>query len=159
MGCPQRRSVPFPDPTPESHTTVSNFPPVEEAVARLATELTFDAIPAEALAGARRLMQDQLSLQVGSAALPWSQAVLELTRAAHLPGAAHVVASGDAMSAADAAFVNATFGHGFEYDDAHRASSSSSSVLSEESATALLRAITAGDLDQPVTEFAALLRV
>jgi 2-methylcitrate dehydratase PrpD len=105
-------------------SSMGNLPPVEAAAARLVTELTFDAIPAEALAGARRLMQDQLALQVGSASLPWSQAILDLTRAAHAPGSAHVRASGDTMSAADAAFVNATFGHGFEYDDAHRASSS-----------------------------------
>ncbi|KZB83131.1 MmgE/PrpD family protein [Amycolatopsis regifaucium] len=97
---------------------------LETAAARLVTELTYDRIPADALAGARRLLQDQLGLQVGSAALPWSQAILDVTRAAHVPGTAHVTATGDAMGAADAAFVNATFGHGFEYDDAHRASSS-----------------------------------
>jgi 2-methylcitrate dehydratase PrpD len=103
---------------------MGNLPPVEEAVARLVTELTFEKIPADALAGARRLLQDQLAVQVGCAALPWSRAVLDLTRAACVPGTAHVTATGDAMSAGDAAFVNATFGHGFEYDDAHRASSS-----------------------------------
>ncbi|MEU1999888.1 MmgE/PrpD family protein [Rhodococcus sp. NPDC019627] len=103
---------------------MGTLPPVEEAVARLVTDLTFDTIPADALAGARRLIQDQLALQVASASLPWSRAVLELTRAAHAPGKAHVAASGDQLSAADAAFVNATYGHGFEYDDAHRASSS-----------------------------------
>lgn len=105
---------------------------LETAAARLVTELTYDRIPADALAGARRLLQDQLGLQVGSAALPWSQAILDVTKAAHVPGTAHVTATGDAMSAADAAFVNATFGHGFEYDDAHRASSShpGSSVVS-----------------------------
>ncbi|KFZ77064.1 2-methylcitrate dehydratase [Amycolatopsis sp. MJM2582] len=97
---------------------------LETAAARLVTDLTYDRIPADALAGARRLLQDQLGLQVGSAALPWSQAILDLTKSAHAPGTAHVTATGDAMSAADAAFVNATFGHGFEYDDAHRASSS-----------------------------------
>ncbi|WP_062996802.1 MmgE/PrpD family protein [Nocardia mikamii] len=103
---------------------MQNIPALEQAVARLVTDLEFDTIPADALAGARQLMQDQLALQVGSASLPWSKAVLELTRASHAPGGAHVTASGDAMSAADAAFVNATYGHGFEYDDAHRASSS-----------------------------------
>ncbi|MFD6063967.1 MmgE/PrpD family protein [Rhodococcus wratislaviensis] len=103
---------------------MGNIPPVEEAVARLVTDLTFDTIPADALAGARRLMQDQLALQIASASLPWSQSVLALTRAAHVPGKSHIAATGDQMSAADAAFVNATYGHGFEYDDAHRASSS-----------------------------------
>ncbi|WP_216893533.1 MmgE/PrpD family protein [Nocardia alni] len=103
---------------------MQHIPALEQSVAQLVTDLEFDSIPTEAIDGARRLMQDQLALQVGSASLPWSRAVLELTRATHAPGAAHVTASGDTMSAADAAFVNATFGHGFEYDDAHRASSS-----------------------------------
>jgi len=103
---------------------MGTLPPVEEALARLVTDLTFDTLPADALAGARRLMQDQLALQIGSASLPWSQAVLELTRTAHAPGESHIAATGEKMSAADAAFVNATYGHGFEYDDAHRASSS-----------------------------------
>ncbi|MFI9412405.1 MmgE/PrpD family protein [Nocardia gamkensis] len=101
-----------------------SLPPLESAVARLVTDLEYDSIPAEALAGARRLMQDQLAVQIGCASLPWSRAVLELTRASHAPGSAHVTASGDEMSAADAGFVNATYGHGFEYDDAHRSSSS-----------------------------------
>ncbi|MFF2392432.1 MmgE/PrpD family protein [Nocardia sp. NPDC058114] len=101
-----------------------SLPPLENAVAQLVTGLDYDSIPADALAGARRLMQDQLAVQIGCASLPWSRAVLELTKASHAPGAAHVTASSDEMSAADAAFVNATYGHGFEYDDAHRSSSS-----------------------------------
>ncbi len=103
---------------------MSSLPPLESALARLVTELDYDSIPADALAGARQLMQDQLGVQIGCASLAWSRAVLELTKSSHAPGSAHVVASGDTMSAADAAFVNATYGHGFEYDDAHRSSSS-----------------------------------
>ncbi|MGW5375752.1 MmgE/PrpD family protein [Nocardia sp. NPDC003999] len=103
---------------------MSTTPPLESAVARLVTELDYDSIPAAALDGARRLMQDQLAVQIGCAALPWSRAALELTLASHAPGAAHVTGSAHTMSAADAAFVNATYGHGFEYDDAHRSSSS-----------------------------------
>lgn len=95
---------------------------LEEAAAALVTDLTFDAIPADALTGARRLMEDQFALQVGCSSLPWCQAVLDLTRASHTPGTASVTASDDKFSAADAAFVNATFGHSFEYDDAHSAS-------------------------------------
>lgn len=100
------------------------LPPLEEAVARLVTDLRYDALPPEAIAGARQLMQDQLALQVGSASLPWSQALLALARRSHVPGRARIAASGERMSAGDAAFVNGSYGHGFEYDDAHRASSS-----------------------------------
>lgn len=101
-----------------------NLPPLEEAVARLVTDLRYDALPPEAIAGARQLMQDQLALQVGSASLPWSQALLALARRSHVPGTARIAATGERMSAGDAAFVNGSYGHGFEYDDAHRASSS-----------------------------------
>ncbi|AVH94177.1 MULTISPECIES: MmgE/PrpD family protein [Streptomyces] len=98
--------------------------PVEAAAARLVAELDHDSLPPEVVRGARRLLQDQLAVQIGCADLPWSRAVLDLTRSRHVPGGSRVVLTGDMMSAADAAFVNATFGHGFEYDDAHRASSS-----------------------------------
>lgn len=97
---------------------------VEAAVARLITDLSYDAIPPAALAGVRRLMQDQLALQVGCSTLPWCRTTSELTRRRHVPGRARITASGDRMSAGDAAFVNATYGHSFEYDDAHRSSSS-----------------------------------
>ncbi|ALJ21624.1 MmgE/PrpD family protein [Microbacterium sp. No. 7] len=99
------------------------FPPVEEAIARLVVELTYERIPADALEGVRRLMEDQLALQVGCVPLPWNRAVLALTRASHAPGRSHVTMAGDeTFSAADAAFVNATYGHSFEYDDAHEES-------------------------------------
>lgn len=101
-----------------------NLPPIEEAVARLVIDLRYDGLPPKAVAGARQLMQDQLALQVGSASLPWSRALLKLVQGSHVPGKARVVMSGDRMSAGDAAFVNGSYGHGFEYDDAHRASSS-----------------------------------
>lgn len=95
---------------------------IEEAVAQLVVDLDYDQLTPEALQGTRRLMQDQLGLQVGCATLPWSQSVADLTRRTHAPGTARVALSGEAMSAGDAAFVNATFGHSFEYDDAHAAS-------------------------------------
>ncbi|MFF0454755.1 MmgE/PrpD family protein [Nocardia africana] len=113
------RRTPSPDP---KGIPMQNIPALEQAVARLVTDLDFDAIPADALTGARRLMEDQLALQIGCAPLPWCQAVLNLTRASHAPGTASVTGSEDKFSAADAAFVNATFGHSFEYDDAHSAS-------------------------------------
>ena len=97
---------------------------LETAVARLVVDLDFDALPASTVQAARKLMQDQLALQIGCASLPWSQSVLNFVRANHQTGKARVAATQIRMSAPDAAFVNASFGHGFEYDDAHRASSS-----------------------------------
>lgn len=103
---------------------MKNVPLLEETVARLIVDLDYDALPPEALVGARRLMQDQLAMQIGCASLPWSQNILAMARAHHVPGKARIAATSDTMSAADAAFVNGSFGHGFEYDDAHRSSSS-----------------------------------
>lgn len=97
---------------------------LEDAVTDLVMALDFDALPETAIQAARRLMQDQLALQIGCAGLPWSQSVLAFARRNHQPGKARIAATQLRMSAADAAFVNASFGHGFEYDDAHRASSS-----------------------------------
>ncbi|GAA2093722.1 MmgE/PrpD family protein [Brevibacterium salitolerans] len=98
---------------------MEKLPPVEEAVARLVVDLTYDVLSPEALEGARRLLQDQLGLQVGSSTLPWSRAVLEVARNRHVPGSSRTALTGDRMDAADAAFVNGAYGHGFEYDDAH----------------------------------------
>lgn len=99
------------------------LPPVEQAIARLILDLEYDRIPEEALYGVRRLMEDQLGLQVGCVPLPWNRAVLQVTSASHAPGRSHVTLAGEeTFSAADAAFVNATYGHSFEYDDAHEVS-------------------------------------
>lgn len=97
---------------------------LEAGAARFVTGLDVDALTPEVRQAARWLMQDQIGVQIGCAGLPWSQQLLDFVRAQHAPGKARVAAHADRMSPADAAFVNGSFGHGFEYDDAHRASSS-----------------------------------
>lgn len=73
---------------------------------------------------ARRLVQDQIGNQVACSQLPWSVSLLDYVRSQARPGLATVAVYGDRMSALDTAMVNATFGHAFEYDDAHRESAS-----------------------------------
>ncbi|MBC8745977.1 2-methylcitrate dehydratase PrpD [Paraburkholderia sp. WC7.3g] len=102
----------------------ANCPPLEHAVVRLVQELKFDHLNDAAHAGVSRLMRDQLALQIGTSRMPWSQKVLAFAGAQQRPGRSRVSASALALSAADAAFVNAAFGHGFEYDDAHGPSAS-----------------------------------
>jgi 2-methylcitrate dehydratase PrpD len=97
---------------------------LEDAVARFVVGLKLGALTPQVVQAARRLMQDQLAVQIGCSRLPWSQAILGFVRAQHVPGKSRVTSTRDRMSSPDAAFLNATFGHGFEYDDAHRASSS-----------------------------------
>lgn len=102
----------------------TDCPALERSVVRLVQELTFDHLEDAAHAGVSRLVRDQLALQIGISQMPWSRQVLSLVSAQARTGRSRVAAGGLTMSAADAAFVNATYGHGFEYDDAHGASAS-----------------------------------
>ncbi|KWF36102.1 MmgE/PrpD family protein [Burkholderia pseudomultivorans] len=96
-----------------------NCPPLEQAVVRFIQEMKYEHLDARALAGVNRLMRDQIALQVGISKMPWSEQLLVYAKAGQRPGKSRVSASALTMSAADAAFVNGSYGHGFEYDDAH----------------------------------------
>lgn len=96
-----------------------NCPPLEQSVVRLIQELTYDHLDDPAHAGINRLMRDQLALQIGISQMPWSRQVLAYATAQQRPGRSRVSGSSLTMSASDAAFINAAYGHGFEYDDAH----------------------------------------
>lgn len=100
-------------------TTPAHCPPLEQALVRFVQELKYEDITPEAHAGVNRLMRDQLALQVGISQMPWSQQLLNYATAQQRPGKSRVSASPLTMSALDAAFVNGSYGHGFEYDDAH----------------------------------------
>jgi len=108
----------------QDSSSLTQCPPLEQAVVRLVQELTFDRLDDAARAGVSRLMRDQLALQVGISQLPWSRQLLVYAGAQQRPGRSRVAASALTMSAADAAFVNGSYGHGFEYDDAHGPSAS-----------------------------------
>jgi len=107
------------DPTVPMHC-----PPLEQAVVRFIQALTYEDMDSAAHAGVNRLMRDQLALQIGISSMPWSRQLLTYAGAQQRPGKSRVAASPITMSAADAAFVNASYGHGFEYDDAHGPSAS-----------------------------------
>ncbi len=99
-------------------------PPLERSVVEFILGLTPESLSAQVRAGANLLLRDQIALQVGCSQLPWSQRLLSFATARQSPGRSRIVGGEQAASAADAAFVNACYGHGFEYDDAHRASAS-----------------------------------
>ena len=100
-------------------TTPANCPALEQAVVRFIQELKYEHLDKDAHAGLNRLMRDQLALQVGISKMPWSAQLLKYALSQKRAGRSRVSASTERMSAADAAFVNASYGHGFEYDDAH----------------------------------------
>ncbi len=97
----------------------ASCPPLEQAIVGFIQELKYEDLDAAALAGVNRLMRDQLSLQIGISQMPWSRQLLRYATAQQRTGVSRVAASTQTMSAADAAFVNGSYGHGFEYDDAH----------------------------------------
>ncbi len=88
---------------------------LEAAVARFIVDFSADDIDQVALDCALSLIKDQLAIQVGASQLPWSRQV----RAARQlrPGKSTIVGEAATVAAADAAYINATYGHGFEYDD------------------------------------------
>ncbi|ADV00642.1 MmgE/PrpD family protein [Alicycliphilus denitrificans] len=100
-------------------SALPHCPPLEQALVRFVQDLRYEDLDAPAHAGVNRLMRDQLALQIGISQMPWSQQLLKYAAAQQRPGASRVAASGLTMSAQDAAFVNGSYGHGFEYDDAH----------------------------------------
>jgi 2-methylcitrate dehydratase PrpD len=63
----------------------------------------------------KRLIKDQFAIQVGASQLPWSKQVREFRKPR--AGVATIVGEKTKAAAADAAYLNATYGHGFEYDD------------------------------------------
>ncbi|QKS00582.1 MmgE/PrpD family protein [Sphingomonas sp. CL5.1] len=99
-------------------------PALEEAILDFIEGFSIANLTDDVRFAARRLMQDQIANQVACSQLPWSVNTLEFARSQARPGVSTVTVYGDRMSAIDAAFVNATFGHAFEYDDAHRESAS-----------------------------------
>lgn len=102
-------------------STVSRL---EDAVLDFVDGFSIADIGPRARTAAKRLMQDQIANQVACSQLLWSKKTLDYVRSQSRPGIATVTVYGDNMSAVDASMVNATFGHAFEYDDAHRESAS-----------------------------------
>ena len=100
-------------------TPLANCPALEQAIVQLIQQVSYDQLDDGAKAGLDRLLRDQLALEIGVSQMPWSRQLLEYAKVQARPGRSRVAASDCIMSATDAAFVNASYGHGFEYDDAH----------------------------------------
>lgn len=88
-------------------------------LATFAHDLAYDDIPAHARGLAIDNLVDQIGCQLGVSHLPWSQQVLETYSRVGGSAEASVVRYGQRLPIAAAAFINSTFGHAFEYDDAN----------------------------------------
>jgi 2-methylcitrate dehydratase PrpD len=89
---------------------------LEAAVAQFIVDFSWADIEAASKPAVKALLKDQLALQVGAVQLPWSREARRFLSKPR-PGTSTVVAESVLMDAADAAYINATYGHGFEYDD------------------------------------------
>jgi 2-methylcitrate dehydratase PrpD len=101
-------------PTPGRNMTEESLT-LERAVARFVKNFSYSDIDAETLVALKALIKDQFAIQLGASLLPWSQKTLAF-RNPH-PGKATIVNSDVKATAVEAAYVNASYGHGFEYDD------------------------------------------
>src|SRR5208337_437183 len=88
-------------------------------LARFAASLTSEQIPHHVRARAIDILIDQLGVELGCSHLPWAKQVRETCRRAGGTAEATVIRYGDRLPLAAAAFVNSTFGHSFEFDDAN----------------------------------------
>lgn len=88
----------------------------EAAVAAFITGFRLSDIDAEAMSAVKAILKDQLALQLSAADLSWSRDARRFFEKPR-PGDATIAAEGTTMDAADAGYINATYGHGFEYDD------------------------------------------
>lgn len=88
---------------------------LERAVARFVVDFQPGNIDVATRNTLKSLIKDQFAIQVGASVLPWSRR----TRAfrAPRPGMATIVGEASKAAAVDAAYLNASYGHGFEYDD------------------------------------------
>lgn len=88
------------------------------ALADYAAGLTYDKLPPEVIKKAKRLILDQVGIMIGISTMPWSRAINEYIRDwGDTKPESTVAHYGYKTKAENAAFANASFGHGFEVDD------------------------------------------
>jgi 2-methylcitrate dehydratase PrpD len=89
------------------------------SLATFASNLTAAGIPDNIRGIAIDLLVDQIGVQIGCTHLPWAQNVRDTYRQTGGTPEATVVGYGDRLPVLAAAFINSTFGHSFEFDDAN----------------------------------------
>src|SRR5437868_5786393 len=89
-------------------------------LAKFVADLSYDDIPAPIRARALDNLVDQIGCELGCSHLRWAKQVRDTYRKIGGSPEATVVRYGDRLPVGAAAFINSTFGHSFEYDDANR---------------------------------------
>jgi 2-methylcitrate dehydratase PrpD len=89
-----------------------------KALAQFIADIAYENLTSQVVEKAKSLIMDQLGCQLAFAILPWNNAVYQYIKdKTGSGGESTVVRYGLKTTVEDAAFANATFGHGFEMDD------------------------------------------
>ena len=88
---------------------------LERAVAQFVVNYKPGDIDEPTRKALKALIKDQFAIQIGASQLPWSKQTRSFRNPR--PGKATIVGETTKAAAADAAYLNASYGHGFEYDD------------------------------------------
>jgi 2-methylcitrate dehydratase PrpD len=86
-------------------------------LAEFVSAVRYDDLPASVVAKVKECILDQLGVQLLASALQWSRITYQTLKVLGGPPESTVVNYGDKTSVANAAFANASFGHGCELDD------------------------------------------
>ncbi|HEX2964938.1 MAG TPA: MmgE/PrpD family protein [Syntrophorhabdaceae bacterium] len=132
-------------------------------LAEFVTDTQYSDLPTEVIEKAKLLMLDQLGCQLAFATLPWCKDVYQYVLNNKIgKQESTVVCYGLKVSAEDAAFANAVFGHGFEMDDTELSTASHPGVAVIPAALAVAESLQADGKDliaAIVTGYEVLIRV
>lgn len=92
---------------------------LEEHINQFINNFSYNDISGEEMQAAQEILMDQLGIEVGASELPWCKRAAEYAKSQSRDGASTIVTDGEQVDAATAAFINGTYGHGLEFDDAH----------------------------------------
>ena len=88
-------------------------------LASFLTSLAYTDLSNEVIEKTKDLVLDQLGIELAASTKPWSVVVYDYVRGLGGSGESTIVNYGNKVRAENAAFANATFGHGFEMDDTY----------------------------------------
>ena len=88
-----------------------------EQFARFVVSARFEDLSPAGIGKIKSCIIDQLGVQLIGSTLPWTRIVYDYARNIGGDGPCTIVGTTTRLSAPEAAFVNATFGHGCEFDD------------------------------------------
>ncbi|MBI2987337.1 MAG: MmgE/PrpD family protein [Deltaproteobacteria bacterium] len=90
---------------------------VTRELAQYIVNLKYEELPQATIQAAKKAVLDQLGIMLMGSTLPWTQPSYEVVRELGGRAESTIVRYGTRVSAPDAAFVNANFGHSCEMDD------------------------------------------